>query len=343
MVYNGGGYGYVQRMGDFMKHLFIVNPESFRYKRGEMDEVIAGIHDFFREFAPDDYDIRISRFPRDAVGYIISLGKALPEDITLRVYAVGGDGILFDCLNGLINCRNMELAAIPYGRINDFVRGFGKKSIKLFRDISLQAVSPGIPIDVIRCGNNYALNFCSIGVEGKTARNAFHIREWLEKNGPLTTWLCDQEYEIIYYVGAILSFFNKQILRQRYKMDIDGESITGNFRAISIFNGTFYGGGCSPLPKAMPNDGKLDVLLTPGGGILKSLLEFPFFISGRHSKLPGCRYIQARRVKIHSDIPMHIDLDNAVFFENDFSLELMPGAVKFIDVTGQGYLGRGGG
>jgi diacylglycerol kinase family enzyme len=141
-----------------MKHLFIINPKSFRTRR-RLDQLIAGIDGYFKTRDQADYQIYISKYPRDAIGAIRSYMGAVPADITVTVNAVGGDGILLDCLNGIIIYSNTELAVVPYGVTNNFVRAFGEGREALFRDIGLQAISPAIPTDILKCGSNYAIDF----------------------------------------------------------------------------------------------------------------------------------------------------------------------------------------
>ena len=145
-------------MDSNIKHLFILNPQAF-WNKSKHDKVLASIHTYFLSTGRN-YEIFESRFPRDAISYIPLYAKNLSEDISLRVYAIGGDAILYDCLNGIIGLKNAELGVIPYGLTNNFVRGFGKNAKDFFRNIEMQSKAASVPFDVIRCGNNYSLNYC---------------------------------------------------------------------------------------------------------------------------------------------------------------------------------------
>jgi diacylglycerol kinase family enzyme len=78
---------------------------------------------------------------------------------------VGGDGVAFCCHNGIVGIPNAELALMPFCTTNNFVRAFGLERSDDFRNIGLQADSGVIPVDVIKCNGNYALNFCTVGTE----------------------------------------------------------------------------------------------------------------------------------------------------------------------------------
>ena len=140
-----------------MKHLFVINPHSFRKKR--YDHIVTEIDNRSREERDFFYDIYVSRYPRDAVVAVSNYIKKVALDEIVRVYAVGGDGILFDCLNGIINHPNAELTNVPYGKANDFLRGcFGIKAKELFRDIKTLSKGQVHLVDAMQCGTNYAIN-----------------------------------------------------------------------------------------------------------------------------------------------------------------------------------------
>ena len=304
--------------------------------------VISGIHEFFKSIKNNNYKIHISRFPRDAAGFIPFFSGDLPENTTLRVYAVGGDGILFDCLNGVMGLENAELAAIPYGRTNNFIRGFGKGNKILFQSMLRQYESPAVPMDVIRCGNNYALDYCIVGVEADALRRTLKIRARMENSNALTQWLSRRLYTFLYLTGAFATYLDGKLLHRQYEVEIDGETTGGFFLTVSVFNGSYYGGSLHPLNSAMPDDGILDMLLIQGRGGLRAFFLLPFYLSGRYKKFPRIfTYKHGRKINIRSDSHLIVSMDDQVFYENELTVELLPAAVNFVDAGRQGYKGGG--
>jgi diacylglycerol kinase family enzyme len=334
-----------------VRHLFIVNPRSF-WNEWKMEEVIKKIYDYFKAERPgkkeysldpaenEDFLVKISQFPRDAAGIIHYYAEELSRGTTLRVYAVGGDGILFDCLNGVVGLENAELGAVPYGRSNDFIRGFGSQNKSLFRDIALQVKAPAVPLDVIQEGNNYALNFCTTGITSLAFFYVQRFQENLEKSGRLGQWAVRKFHHYIYWIGSFPAFFNKNILQQPCEITIDGERFDGRFRGMLMSNGSYYGDGKSPAPAAMPNDGLLEVVLARGASPLRFLRQLPSYMRGRQEKFPADFILRrAKKITIHSGEPIMITLDDQIFFDTSLTLELLPAAVRFVDVTEQGYQG----
>jgi diacylglycerol kinase family enzyme len=322
-----------------IKHLFILNPKSFWHK-WKQTQVLLKIYGYFTTSNNSNYDVHISRFPRDAVGFIPQYAKSLPDNTILRVYAVGGDGILFDCLNGIIGIDNAELAVFPYGRTNNFIRGFGKNEKPFFRDVERLVNSPVVPMDVMRCGNNYALNYCVVGLEAEAVRYSEKIREKMNKSGVLNQWLSRQLYPTQFFMGGLAASFDKRLLYQQYEIEIDGEKKSGYYWTVSVFNGAYYGGKWHPCDTAMPNDGVLDILSTQGKRFLRMYSMFPRYVSGRYTSFPS-NIIMARGQKIcvRSGEILKVCMDGCLFYEPKLDIELLPAGVRFVDASRYGYLG----
>ena len=296
-------------------HLFILNPRSFWHK-WKQEEVLARIHRFFNGKNNSSYSVHISRFPRDAIHFIPKFAEKLPPDTILRVYAVGGDGILFDCLNGIMGLENTELAAMPYGRTNNFLRGFGKSHKLSFRNVQRQYDAPAVPIDIIKCGNNFALSYCVAGVEAEAVRIAGKIRRVMEQDNPLNYWLSKQFFPWFFHIGNFAASRDKRFSHQHYEVVIDGEVFSGLYLTLSAFNSPYYIKKLPAIRNAQPNDGIL------------YLLAFR-----------DRRCMQGKKISIRSDKPILISMDDVLFYKTDIDIELLPAAVRFVDASMFGYMG----
>ena len=329
-------------MNSTRKHLFILNPKSFWHK-WKQEAVLARIHEFFEIMGNDNYTVHISRFPRDATGFINRFMRDLPAETSLRVYAIGGDGILFDCLNGIAELPNAELAAIPYGHSNSFIRGFGCwENRASFRDISCQVTSSTIPMDIIRCGNRYILNYCTFGIEAMSILNAARLRNNMRESEEFTQWLGRRLYTPLYYMGAVSAYFDKDIHGRHYKIDLDGEDLSGGYCSILIANGPYYDDNKHPASQAMPNDGMMDIILTRSAHPIRAIILIPSYIMGLQHKFPGDFILKrGRKLRISSEDqhPIMSASDGVIFYSRDVTVELMPGALRFVDAAGQGYWG----
>jgi YegS/Rv2252/BmrU family lipid kinase len=313
------------------RHLFIINPRSFRFVGGTA-AIIAEINSYFQRSGQENYQIHVSRYPRDAVGVIRKFAAA--EEGVVRVYAVGGNGILFDCLNGIMGIDGAELATVPYGSTNDFVRSFGEDKPPLFRDIAKQVTAGTIKTDVLNCGSNYAINFCTVGVESASIMCALRFTRLLD-------WairLSRRIVPFIFILGGVASIGDKKLRRQKYSVTLDGQRLDGNYATINIANGPCYGGNKSAVTSALPNDGVLDVLSLKSTGFLQTLAILPRYLRGGYYKFPDLlTYRRAQRVEISSETPILVNLDGEVFFDMRLSVEVVPQAVNIVAVDGLKY------
>jgi len=325
-----------------MMHLFILNPKSF-WNKWKQTQILNRIQSFFSTIENTDYDIHVSRFPRDAAGFIPVFAKALPKQTVLRVYAIGGDGILFDCLNGIMGLENAELAVIPYGHTNNFIRGFGKSEEIFFKRLALQYNAPIIPMDVIRCGNIYALSHCIIGTEAEVVRSVERIREKMQKGNSLSRWMARKLHSMLYYFSVFSVIFgSNKLTLQQYDLDVDGEALSGVYMGFDIYNSPYINGSRHPVKKTMPNDGMLDMIIPRKQGRRQFFSMLPLFVSESQRALSRhFIYKQFRKIKIYSTEILRVNMDGIIFFEPSLELELLPSALRFVDATRRGYKGAG--
>lgn len=319
------------------EHLFVINPKSFD-RTSDLDEFISAVGDCFQQTGQPHF-IHVSRFPRDAIRAIRTRMERVGAEVTVRVYAVGGDGILFDCLNGIIGLDNAELAPVPYGKSNDFVRAFGEGKAHLFRNIAAMTVAPVIRTDVLFCGNMYALNTCTIGMEAYTTHRAIELntryknfRNMLPR--PVRNFL----YSFMFFLGGIIYVMSSSATGQRYSLRIDGDEFTGNYTTINIANGPCYGGDKRAAVAAVPDDGLLDTLLFKSTSRFHVIRVATRYIYGHYRNFPDyISYRQAKEVTVRSEKPMVLQLDGEIFFDTNITVRVIPSAVKIVAANGMTF------
>jgi YegS/Rv2252/BmrU family lipid kinase len=311
-----------------MKHVFVFDPKSFPNQQWKMENMLDNIGEYFRTQEKPDFSIQMSHYRRDAIVIIQKEAESAKEDDTVRVYAIGGDEILYDCVNGIAELPNTELAVVPYGETSDFLRIFGEGKDALFRNIlSLVQQGAAIPTDVINWGVNYALNSCCIGL--KTAA-AGKLREAALKEGDFILFS-----GISSFINNISTVFDKQIAARYYRITIDDQDYSGNYSLIHIANGPYYAGKVSGLAKAAPDDGLLDVALIKSAGLLRTKWSLSRY---SHGKIPSnCITLQAKRITIQSDRQMWIQLDNEYILDTGISIKVVPHAVQMVALDNLSY------
>ncbi|MDR1272131.1 MAG: hypothetical protein LBK04_03970 [Clostridiales Family XIII bacterium] len=314
-------------------HLFIVNPRSFRFSGGTGD-IISRIDTYFRDKMQEEHRVHISRYPRDAIGVIRKFVATVPEGVVTRVYAVGGDGIVFDCLNGVVDLPDVELAVMPYGNSNDFVKSFGEENIELFKDLSKQVSAGTVKTDVLHCGSNYAMNTCTVGVESASVLYSVQLMKALNWAIRLTRRIVAP----LYTVGGIIAILDRSVREQRYRISFDGESADATCACINIANGPYFGGGMSAVTSAMPDDGIMDALVLKSGTSLQILKMLPQYLRGGYYKYPDFfSYRRMKKVEISSDTPISVNLDGEAFLDMNINVEVIPQAIDVVVPDGLRY------
>jgi diacylglycerol kinase family enzyme len=321
-----------------VRHFFVVNPVSFD-NRQKMEAMIAGVHRFFNDLknslpgVPPDYAVHISRFPRDAICAIQRFSSSVSSGVPLRVYAMGGDGILFDCLNGVIGLQNTELGIMPYGKGSDFYRVFGEENRDIFNSLETQTRAPSVPMDALYCGSNYALNHCLIGLEALSSASIRGIQEGcslLDRFSSAFSRIIHVSSVPVYLAGVM----NPEILRQNYRIWIDDDNLSGTHAFINIVNSSWYGANKYAIPEADPTDGWLDVVMCHSMSVLDMFKVFHHYMNGYRAKYPNqFTWRRAKKIFLTSTQPLVLDLDGETFYDKYISVEIKPGIVRIIDPT----------
>jgi len=302
-----------------MRHLFIINPVA-KGINGKTKKIRDNINAFFKEWSGLRYDIFESRWCRDSLSFIRRYISDANE--TVRIHSIGGNGTLFEVINSIAGLKNVEVAAHPYGSANAFLRYFGSRSEKYFLRLDNMVFSKTIPLDIIRCGNNYGIGFAIAGVEAYANMKG---DEWIEKGMP---------EDIAYVLAAIVRIVSGKA-GQKYLVEIDGNKIEGDFISVLVANAPCYGKNMFSAVDAHPDNGILDVYMFKNASILDLLSNVSVYTKGDYRKIPDLvLHYKAKNIKLSSDEVMCMSIDGQTMYGTSIEYEIMPGAVNFVCPSG---------
>ena len=217
-------------------------------------------------------------------------GEAAAEGAE-AVVLIGGDGSLFEVINGLCG-TNTVLYIVPCGTGNDFVRSLPlpKDPLEAFR---VQLDSEIRSVDAGAAGEYRFLNVAGAGFDVEVLRQTEAYKERFHGILP-------------YLLGIIrgIRFFKpfKGVL------EIDGEKIEGRFSLVVLANGQYYGGGMRVARKADPFDGMFDVIYVPAVSKFLLCCVLPIFMPGWYDILPivhrkraKCASLTSKGITINMD------------------------------------------
>ncbi|MBX7257883.1 MAG: diacylglycerol kinase family lipid kinase [Candidatus Hydrogenedentes bacterium] len=224
------------------------------------------------------------------------------------VVSVGGDGTLNEVANALIG-RGVPIATLPLGTANVVARELRTPTDPVLLSELIASSSIRV-IDVGRAGERLFLLGTGAGLDAA-------IVEVVHGNR-----------------GAKLSFLSyvwpavKTILTYRYPritVEVDGETVSSDAHYVIVGNCSWSAGVFQATPKALPDDGLLDVCIIPKLSIAKILWLLILV------QLPGLAdrkaiiYRQGKTVSLRSTmgerIPLQIDGDPAGELPGTFTVE----------------------
>ncbi|MDR1246655.1 MAG: hypothetical protein LBK57_06445 [Clostridiales Family XIII bacterium] len=316
-----------------MRHYFVINPKSF-VQLENLKHFLLSVENCFSVGNRAEYKVYISRCPRDAVAAVHRYMSGVGNGEAVRIYAVGGDGILFDCLNGMAEFENAELASVPYGNANDFVNALGAENFEAFRDIKLLSKAPSVPVDLIQCGSRFALLNCCIGAEALAVMSMNGITKAANKGRYMRRFV-----PALYKIGALIGVAGGSIVPKRYTVNIDGEDRSGEYMNLNAANIAFNGGGNTPNPYAAPNDGKLDIVFTGPLSRLQTISVLPKYTRGGFEQYPHVfTHLRFREMSCRSETPMTVVLDGELFITSEITFKVLPSAVRMVVPEGLDFV-----
>ncbi len=297
-----------------MRHVFILNPVAGKNSLALMlrGKIVA----YFARHPELEHRIRLT----DGKGAATRIAREECEaGGPVRLYACGGDGTLQETANGIPLGSDAELAVIPCGSGNDYVRIFGGR--ENFMEIAQVIEGEAFPVDAVDCGGLLSLNIASIGMDAAVGQKMQRYKNLPGVSGSMA------------YNLAVVDVFCHPIGEQ---MDIEIETEAGIVRRSGKYlmtlaaNGQYYGGGYRGAPQAVENDGVLDFVL-----IKKiSRLKIPFFLgkykAGDYADLDCCEHIRGTAMRVKAAAPMVCNVDGECFSSDSMTFSIIPAAFHFV-------------
>ena len=298
-----------------MIYHFILNPKSGRSKKQQKLETEIKTACKKRQL---DYHIYYTTCVGDATEYVKSMIRITQEK--QRFICVGGDGTINEIANSAPLNPNVEFGVIPRGSGNDFVRNF--TNLKHFSSIEAQLDGEAISLDLIKCNDNYSVNMINIGFDCSVVKEADRLKrhKWVTPG-------------MSYILGVVVVLFKKFGTKMRLVFD-DGEVIEKEFTLTAIGNGKFCGGGFMAAPRALLNDGLLDICAIDKISRLTFISLVRSYRKGTYlESKKAMKVIRHRRVphfKMEFDTPVPICIDGEIKGAKNVDFEVVRNAFNFI-------------
>lgn len=234
------------------------------------------------------------------------------------VVAAGGDGTVSEVVNGLVRAggaHKTAAAVVPYGTANDFATACGIARGEPLAALQLAATGSPRMIDVGQANDRYFVNVASGGFGAKVTA---------ETPPQMKKVLGGAAYSLMGLVTAA-----KMTPYRGKLISPEGEQ-HGSMILMAVGNGRLAGGGYPVAPRALLDDGLLDVMIIADveprdfGVLLGELMNLGD---------PANRfaiYRQLESFRIESEAPLHMNLDGEPVAETTFDFRTLPRRIRFI-------------
>jgi len=264
-----------------LRLLVIFNPHAAATRAARL---LPGIRSGLEKFA------EIELLQTSGVGDAIRLVTDADLSCYDGLLAVGGDGTLFEVLNGLYRHdreHRIPLGLIPVGTGNAFARDLGlmpgdwQKSIDVIAARRLKRVDTG---------------------RVNTPRETFYFLNIIGTGLPVDAMYTAQKLKFIGNSAYTLATLWQAIRLKShfYVIELDGVQMEQESMFVEVSNTRYTGTSFLIAPAAQIDDGLLDLTLVRKLSRSRLLRLFPTIYKGRHVHFEEVVTRQAREIRIHS-------------------------------------------
>jgi diacylglycerol kinase (ATP) len=264
-----------------LKLLLIFNPHAASRRAAHL---LPGVREAMAQFA--DVDLLQTRGPGDAQNRVAQADLTEYDGLV----AAGGDGTLFEVLNGLYahpRERRRPLGLVPVGTGNAFARDLGLLPGDWEKGVALigRGVARRMDVGRVEMGRGeppyFFLNIVGVGLPADAMKSAERLK-----------LLGSSAY-------SLAAFWRAMVLKTYpLSFEIDGERFDQDALFIEISNTRYTGTSFLMAPAARADDGLLDVTVVRRLSRWRLLRLFPTIYRGRHVEHPEVFTCQARSVRI---------------------------------------------
>jgi YegS/Rv2252/BmrU family lipid kinase len=291
-----------------MRLCLVVNPNAGRKKGHAVAQRVGGLLSAAGNLVEEMVSV--------APGGIREIGETIDPSDWDAVVAVGGDGTLFELVNGLLASSSsipIPLGQIPVGTGNSFLKDLGIHTV----EDAVSAITSGRTrrVDVGHCAHpDGAFHFVNLLGAGFVSNVAERARRY-KRLGSAS------------YVLGVL----QEVIRLRasaIRLTIDGEVLEREGIFVEICNSRFTGGNMMMAPEAKIDDALFDVVVAGRMNRRTLLRLLPAIFSGRHVDSPAVEVFRGRHVSLEVDRPMALTPDGELLGTTPVDVSLSAGALE---------------
>ena len=259
----------------------------------------------------------------DGIEFISQIDGSETADAAL---IFGGDGTVHRYLPNLYINR-IPLLVVPKGSGNDFAHTLGIDTEKAALCAWQQFCAGRKNIREIDLGlirkDEQEIPFCCVlgaGLDAQANARANRMPAWLRSSA-----------------GYLIAVIQALLASKPVEMEVaTGKGCMRNLALlIAVGNAHRYGGGVKIVPRAVLDDGMLDICVVRSISKLKVLFCLPLIYFGGHTRLKEVDYLRADKLTINSTPPIEVYADGEFVCTTPVEINLVPRRLRVIVPAGR--------
>lgn len=245
-------------------------------------------------------------------GHLIELTKQACLDNCENIIVVGGDGSIYEAVNGIMQAEEIKqgkierpsivkLGIIPVGTGNDFIKA--------------AKISPNWQqaCDQLLNSSTHLVDVAEIIVKNKQ-KSYFvnNIGSGFDAGCGITATKIPVLSGKVVYALALVWHMIKGIPNPSVKIKTENYEDQTKMTLIAVSNGTCYGGSFKITPQASINDGLLDAVIAPPVGRFGAIPLIIQLMRGTHLNNPKVTHLQCKEFHLKSDVAIPVIADGEI-------------------------------
>lgn len=291
-----------------MKLIIVYNPKA---AHGRVKKILPDVKALFKEKGIDA-EFRMTEYQYH--------GMEIVKDIDFEDYdgvvAAGGDGTLFEVINGYFlnpGSKRIPIGVLPIGTGNAFSRDIYPADGKWQDAVDVISLNKPRKVDVGHFKTQgkefYYMNILGLGFVSDVGKTAYRLKFI---------------GNVSYTIGVLyrMAFLKTHLIT----IELDGKKFERENIFVEISNSR-YTSNFLMAPGAEIDDGLFDITLLGRANRRQLLKAFPKVFTGEHVDLDIVETFQAKKIKIETNIPKVLTPDGEILGESPLEVECLEKAV----------------
>lgn len=287
---------------------------------GQAHNIAAAVQERLRGHGFSVRTVRVDA--REEVSALAQSAAAEGETLV----TIGGDGIIAAAADGLRRAGGGRLGIIPAGRGNDLARTLG---IPRAPADACEVIAAGAlrTLDLGMIGERAFIGIASVGFDSEANRIANEAPSFLGGGAyaygalrALVNWR-PAHFEVIYREAPVDPDSEGPARAERFSF----EGFT-----VALANTPFYGSGMRVAPRALPDDGALELVAVGRMARGRFLANLPRVFRGTHAELAEVQMTRCTEATVRANRPFVMYADGDPISPLPVRVRLLPKAIEVL-------------